>query len=65
MMLIELLLIPRSDLGLENVGIADFMIAARHETPYITGRSVHNQRIERMWRDVFEQCLIPFYELFR
>ena len=54
----------RSDHGLENVGVADFMLAARENTPYITGRSVHNQRVERMWRDVFEGCLQPFYETF-
>lgn len=57
----------RSDHGLENVGVADFMLAARqesNETPFITGRSVHNQRIERMWKDVFEGCLAPFYAIF-
>ena len=30
----------------------------------LVGKSVHNQRIERMWRDVFEDVLANFYELF-
>ena len=30
----------------------------------ITGRSVHNQRIERLLRDVFNGCLSRFHTLF-
>ena len=26
-------------------------------------RSVHNSRIERLWRDVFEGCTIMYYNL--
>lgn len=31
----------------------------------MVGRSVHNQRIERFWRDVYEQVVNVYYNLFR
>ena len=56
----------RSDKGLENVLVADYMLEKRGvETGcMITGKSTHNQRIKRLWRDVFPGALSYFYELF-
>ena len=56
----------RTDKGLENVGIADYMIEKRgsNRGSIITGHSTHNQRIERLWRDVFHGVLSYYYHLF-
>ena len=56
----------RSDKGLENILVADFMIEKRGggRGSMITGKSTHNQRIERLWRDVFVGVLSYYYQLF-
>jgi hypothetical protein len=56
----------RTDKGLENVGIAQFMIQNRgtNRGSVIAGKSTHNQIIESLWRDVYEGCLSYFYQLF-
>ena len=56
----------RSDHGRENYFVAQFMLAYRRigRGSIVTGRSVHNQRIERLWRDVYRTCLHNYYQLF-
>ena len=57
----------RSDYGGENTEVWRFMIAS-HNTNYssvITGSSVHNERIERMWRDVNRSVGCVFRDVFR
>ncbi|XP_034027541.1 uncharacterized protein LOC117511752 [Thalassophryne amazonica] len=56
----------RSDKGGENVEVARYMVSHRgvNRNSHITGRSTHNQSIERLWRDVFGGVLDLFYSCF-
>lgn len=56
----------RPDHGGEIIDVAHFMLASRglRRGSHITGQSTRNQRIERLWRDVFGSCLHVFYSLF-
>ena len=52
----------RIDAGTENYGIANYQLAVRgpNRGSVLVGPSVHNQPIERIWRDVRESVLDRF-----
>ena len=58
----------RCDRGTENYDVGYYMLShplrGPHRGSIIPGRSVHNQRIERWWRDLFVGCTSIFYNLF-
>ena len=57
----------RSDKGGENIRIWERMtqLWGENRCRYIAGSSVHNQQIERLWRDVWNYVCHKFYYVFQ
>lgn len=56
----------RSDLGGENSEVWRYMLEQHClESAILVGSSTHNQRIERMWRDVHRCICVLYADLFR
>ena len=56
----------RSDRGRKNVLICHFLVSYRRlgRGSHIAGSSVHNQRMERHWRDFYQCVCCSFHEVF-
>ena len=56
----------RSDQGRENILVAQHMLEHRglDRGSIIVGSSVHNQRVERIWRDMHRCVTVIYYRLF-
>ena len=56
----------RTDLGGENVEVWRYMVEQHaNSASVITGSSTHNERIERLWRDVHRCVGVVFADTFR
>lgn len=56
----------RSDLGGENVEVWRYMVEQHmSHSAVITGSSTHNERIERLWRDLMRCVITLYYDTFK
>ena len=56
----------RTDLGGENVDMWRYMVEQHASmSAVITGSSTHNERIERLWRDVYRCVGVLYHDCFR
>ena len=56
----------RSDRGGENIEVWRYMVQEHSShSAIVTGSSTHNERIERLWRDVYRCVGVIFHNLFR
>ena len=55
-------------MGVKKRDVAHFMLCHPARGPgwgsYITGRSVHNSRTERLWKDVYQAVISLLYDFF-
>lgn len=56
----------RTDKGGENYDIARYMVETKgmNRGSILTGKSTHNQRIERQWRDMSKEVIFKYREMF-
>ncbi|KAK4700188.1 hypothetical protein P7C70_g6059, partial [Phenoliferia sp. Uapishka_3] len=54
----------RADEGMESRGVEIFMEECRGEGRFLKGRSIHNVRIERLWRDVRKDVTEKYRRIF-
>ena len=57
----------RSDQGMENIGVSRLMVDkfSLENVPYLTDLLIHNQTIDRLWRDVVTYIVQHYRDLLK